>query len=51
MDQTRKAVAAAKAINPEVAPYKILPGAFDAVNKVVRGRLELFSARGAGAGR
>jgi len=35
----------------EVAPYKILPGAFDAVSEVVRGRLELFSARRAGAGR
>ncbi|HVP48230.1 MAG TPA: class II fructose-bisphosphate aldolase [Bryobacteraceae bacterium] len=34
----------------EVPPYKILPGVFDAVSQVVRGRLEVFSARRAGAG-
>jgi len=34
----------------EVAPYKILPHVFDAVSQVVRGRLEVFSARRAGAG-
>jgi hypothetical protein len=27
-----------------VAPYKILPGAYDAVKEVVRARLKLFSA-------
>jgi fructose-bisphosphate aldolase class II len=39
----RRGIAAALAIQPdEVAPYKILPSALEAVKGVVRGRLELF---------
>ena len=39
----RRGIAAALANQPnEVAPYKILPSAIDAVKGVVRGRLELF---------
>jgi fructose-bisphosphate aldolase class II len=42
----RSGVEAALAAAPnEVAPYKILRGAFEAVKKVVSSRLELFSSR------
>jgi len=42
----RRGLEAALAKDPdEVAPYKILPGALDAVKQVVRARLELFNAR------
>jgi fructose-bisphosphate aldolase class II len=32
-----------KAHRDEVAPYKILPGAYDAVKEVVTARLKLFN--------
>jgi fructose-bisphosphate aldolase, class II len=42
----RRGLEAALAKDPdEVAPYKILPGALDAVKQVVRARLELFNAK------
>lgn len=41
----RRGLEAALAKEPdEVAPYKILPGALEAVKKVVRARLELFNS-------
>lgn len=41
----RRGIEAALAAKPgEVAPYKILPGAVEAVQKVVRARIELFSS-------
>jgi fructose-bisphosphate aldolase, class II len=41
----RRGLEAALARDPnEVAPYKILPGALEAIKKVVRARLELFNA-------
>jgi fructose-bisphosphate aldolase, class II len=40
----RRGIEAALSAKPnEVAPYKILPGAFEAVKKVVRARLQLFN--------
>jgi fructose-bisphosphate aldolase, class II len=40
----RRGLEAALVKDPdEIAPYKILPGVFDAVKKVVRSRLELFN--------
>jgi fructose-bisphosphate aldolase class II len=42
----RRGLEAALVKNPDdVAPYKILPGALDAVKKVVRARLALFNAK------
>ncbi len=42
----RRGIEAALAREPNaVAPYKILPGALEAVKKVVRARLELFNFR------
>jgi fructose-bisphosphate aldolase, class II len=42
----RRGLEAALAKEPdEVAPYKILPGALEAVKKMVRARLELFNFR------
>jgi fructose-bisphosphate aldolase, class II len=41
----RRGIEAALANEPdEVAPYKLLPGALEAVKKVVRARLQLFNA-------
>jgi len=41
----RRGIEAALAQEPNaVAPYKILPGAFEAVKRVVRARLQLFSS-------
>ena len=41
----RRGIEAALAKDAEaVAPYKILPGAFEAVKEVVRARLQLFSS-------
>ena len=41
----RRGLEAALAARPnEVTPYKILPGAYDAVKEVVSARLKLFSA-------
>ena len=46
----RRGLEAALANEPgAVAPYKILPGAFDAVKDVVRARLQLFSLTHVGA--
>jgi len=42
----KRGMEAGLAKNPDqVVPYKILPAAIDAMKKVVRGRLELFSGK------
>lgn len=42
----RRGIEASLAAHPgEIAPYKILPGAQQAVKKVVQSRLELFNAK------
>jgi fructose-bisphosphate aldolase, class II len=42
----RRGIEAALAQEPNaVAPYKILPGAFEAVKKIVRARLQLFNSK------